>query len=358
MQNDVCNKMSLPIPQFSLFLLTFLVLATPGRAEEKKLSPSVEMELDYVRSLAEDLRTKARVPLTELDDKYRGAVEKIRDEAKASANTANRLEAEAALEEFAKSGTPNGESGHAGIARLEKIYLGQRPKVSEQIRPALVKAEQSYGQELKRMVEELTKKGEIDQALLVKKEMDSVAGRVKSMQQGGGLAAIRSRPAPKVTILNATFASGDQSADVTRKISEFVASGKDFSANPKDLGVDPKPYHRKHLKITYEKDGIKREQNRGENETVLVESFTGPQDVKEMVAWLTGSSWKSETRELFFKDDADVKNKDVTGKWRPEGMFRFSVEWSAGNRRTYKLNWRWTEIQEVGGMEEKFVPDD
>lgn len=350
--------MRLLIPQLVLPFLTLFLPLCPARAEEKKLSPSVEMELDYVRSLAEDLRTKARVPLTELDDKYRGAVEKIRDEAKASANTANRLEAEAALEEFAKSGTPNGESGHPGIARLEKIYLEQRPKVAEQIRPAIVKAEQSYGQELKRMVEELTKKGDIDQALLLKKEMDGVAGRVKSMQQGGGFAATKSRPAPKVTILKATFTSGDQSADVTRKIAEFVASGKDFSANPKDLGVDPRPYHSKRLLISYEKDGIKREQNRGENETVLIESFTGPQDVKEMVAWLTGTSWKSETRELFFKDDADVKNKDVTGKWRPEGMHRFSVEWSAGNRRTYKFNWRWTEIQEVGGMEEKFVPAD
>ena len=206
------------------------------------------------------------------------------------------------------------------------------------------------------MTDELTKKGEIDQALLVKKEMDSVASRIKSMQQGGGFAATKSRPAPKVTILNATFSSGDQSADVTRKVTEFVASGKDFSANPKDLGVDPKPYHRKRLLISYEKDGIKREQNRGENETVLAVSFTGPQDAKEMVDWMTGTSWKSDARELFFKDSSDVKNKDVTGKWQPEGVYRFSIEWSAGERRTYKFNWRWTEIQEVGGMEEKFLP--
>jgi hypothetical protein len=327
-------------------------------AEEKKLSPAVEMELDYVRSLAEDLRTKAKAPLTELDDKYRGAVEKIRDEAKAAANTANRLEAEAALEEFAKSGTPNGESGHAAIARLEKIYLEQRPKVTEQIRPALVKAEQSYGQELKRMVEDLTKKGEIDQALLLKKEMDGVAGRVKSMQQGGGVAAGKSRSPSKVVIIKATFASGDQSADVTRKIAEFVANGKDFSATPKDLGVDPRPHHGKRLLISYEKDGIKREQNRGENETVLVESFTGPQDVKEMVDWLTGSTWKSATREFYFKDKSDVKNKDVIGKWQPDGQFFFTIEWSAGDRRKYQIDWRYNQFWEHGGLAEKFLPAD
>ena len=346
--------MHLPVPLLSLSLATFLLSPCLVQTEEKKLTPAVEMELDYVRSLAEDLRTKAKAPLTELDDKYRGAVEKIRDEAKAADNAANLLEAEAALEEFVKSGTPDGESGHAGIARLEKIYLEQRPKVAEQIRPALVKAEQSFGQDLKRMVEEQTKKGEIDQALLLKKEMDGVAGRLKSMQQAFGLAAVRSRPPSKVTILKATFASGDKSADVTRKIAEFVANGRDFSASPKDMGVDPKPYHRKHLKISYEKDGIKREQNRGENETVLAVSFTGPQDAKELVTWLTGSTWKSETRELFFKSDSDVKVKDVTGKWQPDGIYFFTIEWSAGNRKRYQFNWHWTEFREHGG--EKFVP--
>ncbi|MCW1921546.1 hypothetical protein OKA05_03210 [Luteolibacter arcticus] len=334
--------------------MTFLLSPCLAQAEAKKLTPAVEMELDYVRSLAEDLRTKAKAPLTELEDKYRGAVEKIRDEAKAANNAANLLEAEAALEELAKSGTPDGESAHAGIARLEKIYLEQRPKVAEQIRPALVKAEQSFGQDLQRMVEEQTKKGEIEQAILLKKEMDGVAGRLKSMQQAFGLAAGRSRPPSKVTILKATFASGDQSADVTRKIAELVANGRDFSASPKDMGVDPKPYHRKHLKISYEKDGIKREQHRGENETVLAVSFTGPQDGKELAAWLTGSTWKSETRELFFKSASDVKVKDVTGKWQPDGIYFFNVEWSAGNKKRYQFNWHWTELREHGG--EKFVP--
>jgi hypothetical protein len=349
--------MHLPISRLILSLLAFLLPLGAARAEEKELSPAVAMELDYVKSLAEDLRTKAKTPLTELDDKYRLAVEKIRDDAKASANTAGHLEAEAALEEFAKSGAPNGESGNPAIARLEKIYLEQRPKVTEQIRPALIKTEQSLGQELKRMVEELTKKGEIDQALILKKEMDSVASRLKSMQDGA-MVGTKSRPAPKVTIVKATFASGEQSADVTRKIAEFVANGKDFSANPKDMGVDPKPYNRKHLQIIYEKDGIKREQNRGENETVLIQSFTGPQDEKEMVAWLTGSTWKSETREFFFKDKSDVKNKDVTGKWQLDGKFFILIEWSPGDRRKYQINWRYSEFKEHGGLAEKFVPAD
>ena len=73
--------MHLPVPLLSLSLATFLLSPCLVQAEEKKLTPAVEMELDYVRSLAEDLRTKAKAPLTELDDKYRGAVEKIRDEA-------------------------------------------------------------------------------------------------------------------------------------------------------------------------------------------------------------------------------------------------------------------------------------
>lgn len=341
-----------------LFLLAGLAFASPGMAEETELSPAVAMELDYQRSQAEDLRTKARVPLTELDDKYRAAVEKIRDEAAAASNTANRLEAEAALDEFKTSGTPDGESGHAGIARLEKIYLEQRPKVAEQIRPALVKAEQFYGQELRRMVEELTEKGEIDQALDLKKEMDVVARRVKSMQQGGALTTAKKRPAPKVTILKATFSSGDESKDVTRRIAELVASGKDFSANPQDLGVDPKPYHRKHLQISYEKDGIKREQNRGENETVLIESFTGPQDVPEMVAWLAGTRWKSDARELFFEDKSDVTSEDETGKWQPDGRYKFTIKWKTGDRRNYQIDWRYKEFKEIRGMEETFVPAD
>ncbi|MEK7950228.1 hypothetical protein [Luteolibacter soli] len=350
--------MHLPVPQLVLPLLMLLRPACLAQVEEKKLSPSVGMELDYQRSLADDLRTKAQAPLAELDDKYRSALEKIRDEAKVADNTVNRLEAEEALEEFEKSGTPDGESSHPAIARLEKIYLEQRPKVAEQIRPDLIKAEQSLGQELKRMVEDLTKKGEVDQALLVKKEMDKVASRVKSMQQGGTLVGGKPRPAPKVTILKATYANGDLSADVTRKVAELVANGKDFSANPTDLGADPKPNHGKHLQIIYTKDGTKWEQNRGENERILIESFTGPQDVKEVVDLLVGSRWKSETRELFFKDKSDVKNKDVTGKWQSDGRYYFTIEWSAGDRRKYQFDWRYKEFKERGGQEEKFVPVD
>src|SRR5688572_11847316 len=102
--------MHLPASLLSLSLVTLLLSPCLAQAEAKKLTPAVEMELDYVRSLAEDLRTKAKAPLTELEDKYRDAVEKIRDEAKAADNAANLLEAEAALEELARSGTPDGES--------------------------------------------------------------------------------------------------------------------------------------------------------------------------------------------------------------------------------------------------------
>ncbi|MCW1883707.1 hypothetical protein OKA04_03140 [Luteolibacter flavescens] len=348
--------MRIPLSHPILLLSFSLATTALGQASKTDVTPAVAMELDYLRSLAEDGRTKAKAPLLELATKYREAIEKIRDDSKAAANPTALMEAEAALGEYQSYGTPDGESGNAAIARLERIYLEQRPKVAEQARPALLQAERSFGQELKRIVEDLTKKGETSQAIAVKEEMDVIAERVKTLQQPGGFVVPKVRAKSDVTIVEATFTGDDKTMDVTRRISELVAAGKDFNVNTTDMGGDPKYWHRKYLKITYTKGGIKRVQDLEEGDAVQVESITGPQDLKEAAAWLIGSNWKSENGELFFKDQSDVKKKDRTGRWKLEGRYHLSIEWSAGEKQRFEIDTRYSRLNALGGMAESFVP--
>ncbi len=327
------------------------------RAGDEELSPATRLELDIVRSNRDDLREKAKAPLKEFTGKYLAAVTKIGEEAKAAGKSGLLLEAEASLKEFEESGVPDGESDNPVLAKLEKIYLEQLPKVQKQIQPARVKAEQAYLGELKRMTIELTDANETVQALALKEEAKELAETISKLLEPGQPTAAETRAATggkfstDVIIIKATYGSAEKSADVTRRVSEFVASKKNFSANPTDLGVDPHPYKNKRLDIIYKKDGIDREQHRGENETVLHESFAGPHDVKEMEAWLMGTKWRCDDHEIIFGEKRQITSKSLSGTWKPNGLYRISIQWAKEETRRYKINWGWKSFTESGGDE-------
>lgn len=337
-------------------LSSVLWLAGAGAsAGEGELSAGTALEVDYHRSLRDELRSRAREPLRELDAKYEAAIIRLRDAARTAGKPAVEIAAEASLKEFRDSGVADGESDQPDLAKTEKIYLEQRSKAEKLVQPALAKAEKEYLNQLNRMVTELTKERRIDDALLVRSQAAQVAADLKKLQDAHAAPGAKQAPSPgamppsAVTILKATYGTSEKSADVTRKLSDLVANMKDFSANPTDLGVDPHPYKNKRLTIIYEKDGKRREQIRGENETVLYESFAGPQDVKELEAWLVGTRWRSEGETISFAARRRLASKDQAGEWQPDGMFFLDVTWAKGDRLRYQFDWKWRKFTEKGG---------
>ena len=74
--------------------------------------------------------------------------------------------------------------------------------------------------------------------------------------------------APAVKIVSARWGGGNNWSDVTQKMIELVTAGGDIWANPTTLGADPTPGWRKHLEITYVKDGQQKTMRIDEDQQV------------------------------------------------------------------------------------------
>lgn len=160
--------------------------------------------------------------------------------------------------------------------------------------------------------------------------------------------AIRRWP---VQILSASYGTGGKKADVTARVKEHVERLRQtFSANPGDLGADPNPGWNKGLHIIYMKDGVRREQRRNENETVLPESFYGPQDAAEFKAWLPASRWAGEKAELQFHADQTFTwqgSKEV-GYWEITAARKARLTWPGEDWQEFQFDYVWTSFSKVG----------
>jgi hypothetical protein len=154
-----------------------------------------------------------------------------------------------------------------------------------------------------------------------------------------------------VQILSAIYGTGGKDADVTAKVTEHVETfHRPFSANPPGLGADPNPYWNKSLHIIYMKDGVRREQRRNENETVLPESFYGPQDAGELRSWLPASRWFGEQPEIQFHADQTFTSPGVPGtpRWEATGPNKLRLTWSDERTVDYVFDYTWSSFSEVG----------
>lgn len=153
-----------------------------------------------------------------------------------------------------------------------------------------------------------------------------------------------------VQILSAIYGTGGKNADVTAKVKEHVeAFHRVFSANPTDLGADPNPYWNKGLHITYMKDGVRREQHRNENETILPESFYGPQDAGELRSWLPESRWFGSEAEIQFHADQTFTSPGESGvhRWEAMGSRKLRLIWSENRTVEMMFDYTWSSFSEV-----------
>ncbi|HSI64114.1 MAG TPA: hypothetical protein VLE43_13385 [Candidatus Saccharimonadia bacterium] len=166
-------------------------------------------------------------------------------------------------------------------------------------------------------------------------------------------------PAPKtykpkrwpVQILSAIYGTGGKDADVTGKVREHVETEQRmFAVDPPNLGADPNPYWNKSLHIVYMKDGVRREQWRGENEHVLPESFYGPQDAVELGKWLHGSRWFGEQPEIQFHADNTFTSPGVNGthRWETTANNKLRLIWVDDRKAEFTFDYTWSSFSKDG----------
>ena len=154
-----------------------------------------------------------------------------------------------------------------------------------------------------------------------------------------------------VQIISAVYGTGGKNADVTAKVKEYVeVMRRKFSANPKDLGADPNPYWNKGLHVVYMKDGVRREQRRNENETVLPESFYGPQDAAELRAWLAETRWFGSKPDIQFHADQTVTSPGVeaTARWETVAGNKLRLTWPGEEAKEFVFGYTWESLSQVG----------
>ncbi len=160
--------------------------------------------------------------------------------------------------------------------------------------------------------------------------------------------AIKRHP---IQVLSAIYGTGGKDADVTGKVREYVETKpRMFSVSPPDLGADPNPYWNKGLHIVFMKDGVRREQHRGENEHVLPESFYGPQDANELQTWLIGTRWIGSQPDIQFHKDKTFTSPGLTtaGQWEATGANTLRLIWNINNTKDFVFDYTWGSFSEVG----------
>lgn len=153
-----------------------------------------------------------------------------------------------------------------------------------------------------------------------------------------------------VQIISATYGTGGKNADVTPEVRQFVEHEKlSFVVTPKDLGQDPNPYWNKDLHIVYMKDGVRREQRRGENETVLPHSFYAPQDKAELKSWITGSRWRGNKDAVQFNPDGTLTGPllEKTLSWEAVSNNTLRITWASDRSVEYVMNHEWNAFRNL-----------
>ncbi len=216
--------------------------------------------------------------------------------------------------------------------------------------PRVQQLNDAYRTELVELRDRLTKQGKINEAVAVQKEL-ALLGEVatKDATPGPGFRA-PAKPGlldAKVEIPSATYSDRGKSADVTKKVKDYVEEKKiSYSSNPQHLVANPSPGWNKGLIIVYTRTGKGRRPQRGEGERVRPESFYAPQDEEEFQEWLVGTRWKSGDLIVEFAEAKGFRKTDPRNR-----LDRDLYPWSVG--KVGHLNLTWT----VGGEPVEAVMD-
>ncbi|MDZ4289748.1 MAG: hypothetical protein U0984_17415, partial [Prosthecobacter sp.] len=153
-----------------------------------------------------------------------------------------------------------------------------------------------------------------------------------------------------VQILSAIYGTGGKTADVTAAVKAHIeVKQRAFTVCPPDLGIDPNPYWNKSLTIIYMKDGVRREQQHGENALVHPQSFYGPQDAGELRAYLEHTRWIGPGGELQFHPDHSLTRPGQEGAalWETRDSTHLRITWPPNQNHDYLLNETWDTFHQT-----------
>jgi hypothetical protein len=152
------------------FGLLFALL--PAYAEPKPEDAALALQtLEDFNSVEQ---TSARKPIMDAEASYRSKLEKFQKTAQDAGNLKSVLAAKQAITEL-DAGRPPVGSDDPEVTAIQKAYVAQRQKAEAETAKALAKVDQDYLVSLRKLVVELTKAGQIDQAQEVQKKVDAFA---------------------------------------------------------------------------------------------------------------------------------------------------------------------------------------
>lgn len=133
----------------------------------------------------------AAKPLTELEDKYRKALEKRKTTAQDAGDLDGVLAFKAELDALDTGNQIVNPRNSGDLAKLRRIYQEHKAKLAPEVEAAVAKADKDYADQLNKLVTDLTKSGQTEEAVKVRVALDDFkeAQRAKRKADDSGLAA-------------------------------------------------------------------------------------------------------------------------------------------------------------------------
>lgn len=183
--SQIVNQMKSPFSSTTISLQAwFLQIAMMGVCFAEAVVTFEKLQSSYQAALS-DVVEKGEVEIKRLSDGYVSAVARLENEFQAAGKLDLLLKARQEREQFLKSGKP-GADDTPEIARLTAILDQNQKQVRDKVSASVSELSGKYIEQLELLQAELTKSGKIDDAILVKAEVEKIRLPV---DQAGKMAA-------------------------------------------------------------------------------------------------------------------------------------------------------------------------
>ena len=144
----------------------------------------------------------AAKPLTQLEDKYRKALEKRKTTAQDAGDLDGVLAFKAELDALDTGNQIVNPKNSGDLAKLRRIYQEHKAKLAPEVEAAVAKADKDYADQLNKLVTDLTKSGQTEEAVEVRVALDDFKDAQRSKSRKAATELAGSRPGSRESALN------------------------------------------------------------------------------------------------------------------------------------------------------------